>query len=137
MTVTGLDGRSYAWSVRGRMVGRVDDVPRSGLHLRVRAFLRAAFPTEALLEEVPLPGSGGLSVDFYLPLRRTAVEAQGVQHGQRSSLFHPTAAAFHAQQDRDRAKARWLELNGIRLVELWHDEDESAWETRLSGSTPA
>lgn len=131
MKVKGLDGRVYGWSFHGCNVGKVDEVPRSGLHLKVRACLKGLFPTESILEEVSLPGSGGLSADFYLPVRKTIVEAHGEQHFRMIAFFHHDRAGWTRQQKLDRNKLEWAAINNIRLVSLHHDEDLQQWTDKL------
>jgi len=131
MKVKGLDGRTYTWS----FAGRSDDGPggprRSGLHARVRAFLRTVYPVDRIMEEVGLPGSNGLRVDFYLPLRQLAVEAHGEQHYRFIMHFHGTAMGFLQAKERDQKKRDWCALNDIRLVELPFDEEGEAWARRM------
>lgn len=133
MRVIGLDGRQYPWKLTGRVPLGGDSIKRSGGHLRARKALQTLFPHERLLEEVPLPGSGGLRLDFFLASLRLAVEVQGSQHRQRSSLFHPFPADFFAGLTRDAAKRLWCEKNKITLVELPDDESDELWRTRLVG----
>jgi hypothetical protein len=80
MKVVGLDGRSYNWDWRNKVPMADDTRPRSTYHLRARELLNKLFPCETILEEVYLPGSNNLSVDFYIPFYRTCVEVQGEQH---------------------------------------------------------
>lgn len=130
MRVLGLDGRSHPWDLRHRTVGLIDPVERSGPHLAVRACLKRLFPTEPVLEEVPLPGSTGLTLDFFLPVRRTAVEAHGRQHREYVPFFHGTRVGFRRSLERDARKREWCELNRLRLVVLWWD-GEDGWDRLL------
>lgn len=131
MKVKGLDGREHPWSLGGLAVGKIDSVERSGLHLRVRTLLKSLFPTEPILEEVPLPGSGSLTADFYLPVRRTIVEAHGPQHLQYVAYFHQNRAGWARQRRNDQNKIAWSELNNLRLVALHHNEDLQTWTDKL------
>lgn len=129
MRVVGLDGRTYPWPPPGR--GRRADC--SGPHLRARLLLEALFPSERRLEEVPLPGTGGLAADFYLPCRRTLVEVQGEQHASYVPFFHGGADGFLRSLSRDHRKRQWAELNNLRLVELPHDGTDDDWAAALLG----
>jgi hypothetical protein len=131
MRVLGLDGRRYPWRLVGRRPTAADPVGRSTPHLRARRLLRAEFPLELVLEEVPLPGSGGLRGDFVVPRRRLAVEAHGSQHYEFNAFFHDTRAAFRRGQANDARKAQWYELNGFTLVTFPHDESDDEWRARL------
>lgn len=133
MNVTGLDGRTYPWRLAGHIPLGDDSRPRSGLHLRARLLLAKLFPADARLEEVPLPGTGGLSGDFYLPARRVMVEVQGQQHTEFTPHFHETRLDFIGGQRRDRRKVSWCEQNGITLVEFPFDERDDQWAGRILG----
>lgn len=133
MRVSGLDGREYTLSLRGREVFGGDTRQRSSPHLAARRLLRRVFPLAPLLEEVSLPGTGGLTADFLLPHERAVVEVHGQQHFKFNAYFHKTRAGFLASLRRDRMKADWCSLNGFRLVILPDTEDEVAWQRRISG----
>jgi very-short-patch-repair endonuclease len=59
---------------------------------------------ERYQEQVPM---GSFIVDFYLPDKKTVVEADGV-------YWHSTEEA----RDRDRRKEKYLSARGIRLIRL-------------------
>jgi very-short-patch-repair endonuclease len=86
-----------------------------------------------ILEEVPLPGSGGMRVDFYIPQQKLAVEVQGEQHFKYIPHFHGNRVNFAAAKRRDNDKARWFALNGIRLVAVSHAETPNEWQRRIAG----
>lgn len=131
MRVKGLDGRTYTWSFAGRSDNGPSGPMRSGLHSRVRAFLRTVYPVDRIMEEVGLPGSNGLRVDFYLPLRQLAVEAHGEQHYRFVMHFHNTMMGFLQSKERDQKKREWCALNDVRLVELPFDEQSEGWLMRM------
>jgi hypothetical protein len=117
MLVTDLNGEQYEWKMKGKEV-RIDKRPRSSLHKTAREILKDRFPTLVLLEEVPIKVGRRrtLYLDFYLPLRRTAIEVQGEQHFKFSSLYHSSASDFRKQVGNDNDKSEWCEINGIDLV---------------------
>ncbi len=131
MKVTGLDGRQYNWNLSGLSPLGSDQTPRSKGHLRARALLEKLFGADRRLEEVPLPGTGGLRADFYLPGRGLMAEVQGRQHGEYVPHYHETPLGFLRSQGRDRRKATWCETNEINLVELPDDESDEQWAARL------
>lgn len=133
MKVKGLDGREHNWALRSRR-RRSASLP----HRRAREMIARLFPCEPALEELTLPGTGGLRADFYLPRRRVMVEVHGPQHYGPNSHFHRTEWEFRLSQGRDRRKRSWCELNDIRLVELPHDEPDEHWRRLLldGGRTP-
>jgi hypothetical protein len=132
MKITGLDGRVYNWSPTGR--GRGNERPSSRPHQRARRLLARLFPLERRLEEVHLPGGfGALYADFYLPALGLVVEVQGPQHDDFIPHFHGDITGYWRSQSRDDRKRQWCERNNLRLIELPHDEDDAAWQTRLLG----
>ncbi len=131
MKVVGLDGRNYNWPLHNRSPLGSDPTRRSSGHLRARALLEALFPSDRRLEEVPLPGTGGLRADFVLPGRRLVAEVQGRQHGAYVPHFHRTEVGFLGSLGRDRRKAQWCELNDLTLVELDDDESDEQWRERI------
>lgn len=131
MKVRGFDGRDYPWNIVGHLVAHNETRPRSSHHLKCRALLHEIFPALPICEEVPLPGSGKLTVDFYLPQLKMAVEVNGPQHYEMNSLFHATKRDYLAQRRRDADKSRWCELNNIRLVVLSHADDVAEWRRQI------
>lgn len=130
MKIIGLNGRVYSWNLVGHVPLGDDDVERSTLHLMARNILTKLYPLDRVLEEVPLPGSDGLTADFYLPSLKMMVEAHGPQHYKFTPFFHRTIDKFIHGQRNDRKKRDWCELNGITLVELPHGE-VNEWERRI------
>ncbi len=129
--VVGFDGREYPWTLVGYIIKENDRRPRSSYHLRCRAVLRKMFTASPICEEVALPGSGSLRLDFYLPDQRLGIEVQGEQHFQPVGKFHEDKKAFLQGQRRDEDKRRWCELNNVRLVELRYDADDAEWQTQI------
>jgi hypothetical protein len=77
--------------------------------------LAEAYPSQIILEEFPLPGEN-LTLDFFLPRKKLAIEVQGAQHYQYSEFFHKDKGAFRASQERDKRKAQWCRINDVRLI---------------------
>lgn len=132
--VKGVDGREYQWKLQGRAITEDQTSGKSSPHLRVRLLLRKLYPFDARLEEVSLPGSGGLTADFYLPGQRLMVEAHGRQHFEFVPHFHKDQWGFLRARQRDLTKQYWCELNDIHYCALPDDESESDWERRLRGN---
>lgn len=130
MKVRGLDGYKYDWKFNGEEVN-IDKRSRSGLHLEARSLLKTKFPTQMLLEEVPIEVRRGktLFLDFYIPMRQLAIEVHGQQHYSYSTLFHRNQQDFMQQQKNDRDKAEWCEINGIDLIILPYNELETWGQT--------
>lgn len=135
MKVTGLDGKQHKWNLIGH-VPLMDDTRRcSQYHERARELLSELFPLERILEEVPLPGSGQLTADFFVPMKKIMVEVHGQQHYEYSAFLHGTEGEFKKGQQRDKNKRSWCELNNIRLVELPYWETNDEWKSRFGRRT--
>jgi hypothetical protein len=118
MKVVGLDGRTYIWKLTRKTPTDDDDLQRSELHLRTRAFLHTLYPLERILEEVYLPGSGDLTVDYkFVP------------------FFHETQLGFIQACKRDKDKRHWAELNNLTYVELPYNESTADWRDRVISLT--
>ena len=131
-TVQGLDGRTYELKLAGK-------VPQKGgkcsqYHLRARALLRGMFPTERLHEEVVLPGSGKLRLDFLLPMYNLAVEVHGQQHYTFTPHWHLYPHKFWDARRRDMNKADWCSLNNLALAELPFNETDDEWRKRITAA---
>lgn len=70
-----------------------------------------------ILEEWPIPGSK-LTIDFFIPQLRIAVEVDGSQHKKFNKFFHGTIENFRKQKERDARKKSWCEMNNIDLYSV-------------------
>jgi hypothetical protein len=118
MRVLDLQGNPTSWSISANKFPRRSLLAsKSKLQYSVGVVLDELFPFDVVLEEVTLPNSR-LAFDFFLPKRLIAVEVDGQQHFSQVPFFHKTNKQFHAQQDRDRQKEYFCELNGIELIRV-------------------
>lgn len=131
MKVVDLNGRVYNWPPPGHQPAFNELRPRSELHLRARAILYELYPTQPILEEVPLPGTG-LFADFYLPVRKVVIECQGEQHFKYVPHFHGNLLGFRQAQARDARKVDWCTINNIKVILLPYMESDDEWRTRIS-----
>jgi hypothetical protein len=132
MRVKGLDGREYPWNLTGLMVNGDDTRPRSSLHLTARKLLTDMFPVSPILEEVPLPGTGNLRADFYLPHKKMMIEVHGEQHYSYNKHFHGSKTNFLAACKRDADKKTWCNINNIKYISLPYNEDVDVWRSIIS-----
>jgi hypothetical protein len=130
MKVLGLDGRTHNLDLTGR-VPLESERGGSAPHARCRALLERLFPADRRLEEVALPGSGNLRLDFFLPTRRLAIEVHGRQHYEFVPHFHKTRLGFLQHRKRDTLKVDWCALNRLTHVELPHDGTDDEWAARI------
>lgn len=134
MKVIGLDGREYNFPPTGCQAELNELKSRSEPHLRCRKLLKELFPMAIILEEVPLPGSDKLRLDFLLPSYKMGVEVHGEQHYTFNTFFHGTKIKFLESKARDRKKIAWCHNNNISVVELPHYESIEQWRARFSFS---
>jgi hypothetical protein len=99
-------------------------------HNRARSLLKTLFPTQKILEEVPLAGTN-LKADFYLPLQNIMIEVQGEQHFNYNPFFHGSKMGFIKGQQNDDLKKQWCKLNNVRLVELPQNESDEQWRDHI------
>ena len=134
MKVRDLDNNVLIWKLVGHIVdGGNDRSARSGLHLEARHILKERFPTMTVLEEVPitLRRSQTVFLDFFVPLRKIAVEVQGEQHFKYVPFFHHSVANFIKAKKLDAEKKEWCEINGITLLEFPYIESFEQWKQKL------
>jgi hypothetical protein len=132
MKVKGLNGREYNWKLTGRVPLKDDARKRSKYHLAARTLLTTLFPADRILEEVPLPGSKKLTLDFYIPSYRLAVEVQGEQHTIYNPFFHGNYLNYLAAKRRDNNKKAWCLINNLEFIEFSFMESEDEWRERVT-----
>lgn len=120
MIVQDLYGNDSKWNITGRR-------PRqdcSNLHQSIRDFLHNKYPTMQIYEEVAIKvyPKKTLHIDFFLPVLKMAIEAQGKQHEEYSPFFQGNKMNFFTQKKNDRLKKEWCQVNGITHVEITEDD---------------
>jgi hypothetical protein len=131
MKVKGLDGKTYILSTSNSIPLNSEERLRSEFHLRTRNLLHTLFPLDRILEEVPLPGSDGLTVDFFVPAYKLFIEVHGRQHYEFVQHFHQDILGFYRSRRRDARKREWAELNDLHYVELPYTETDDEWRERI------
>jgi hypothetical protein len=79
---------------------------------------------DVVYEEFNVAGTQ-LSLDFYNHTKKIAIEVQGAQHLKFVKHFHKTRANFVRQIRRDNKKMEFCELNQIKLIEIYPDDELS------------
>lgn len=97
---------------------------RSKFQESVKKFIYIHWRYDLVFEEFRIPGSK-LSIDFYNHTKRIAIEVQGAQHIQYVKHFHRTKANFLNQIKRDFKKIEFCELNNIKLIEIYPEDQLS------------
>lgn len=114
-----IDIRPSRWRRKG--MGK----SRSKFQANVGEILAERFPYCHILEEFPCLGEG-LYLDFFIPIKKLAIEVQGQQHLKFNPFFHKTIADFRTQQLNDKRKEEWCAANEIRLIKIhWGEKKEN------------
>ena len=91
---------------------------------KVKTFLRDYWLYDVCYEEMPLAGTR-MRMDFFNASEHICVEVHGSQHGKFNPFFHNNdRGKFLDQIQRDVKKTEWCEINGFKLVEIFHDEEK-------------
>lgn len=96
---------------------------KSKLHELALVLLKKLYPTYQVLEEIKIPGTK-LTLDIFLPQKMLALEIQGEQHVNFNGFFHRDLLDFGRQKVRDNQKVQFCELNNIKLVCLYWNEQQ-------------
>jgi len=88
---------------------------------RTKQFLKEFWLGDTVCEEFIIPGSR-LRIDLINFSKMIAVEVSGQQHESFSKFFHKTRIGFIKSIKRDFQKIKWLEINNIKLVEIYDCE---------------
>jgi hypothetical protein len=88
---------------------------------RAKKFLKEFWLGDSVCEEFVIPGSR-LRVDLINFSKMIAVEVSGQQHESFSKFFHKNRIGFIKSIKRDFQKIKWLEINNIKLVEIYDYE---------------
>jgi hypothetical protein len=130
--VIDLDGNIQSWSLTGTVShGRIQN--KSEPHKAARSLIKTLYPTLQILEEIPIPlrKSETLYLDFYLPLIKKCIEVHGEQHYKFVPFYHQNIMGWAKQKKRDLEKKEWCFNNGIKYIELPHNENIEEWTKRL------
>lgn len=103
----------------------IGKVFRSRLQTIVGEKLQEIYNYESILEDWNVPRSR-LSLDFYIPRRKLAIEVSPKESGHNySAFFHgqKQSGKFFKQKKNDVDKARFCEINDIKLIEITSEED--------------
>jgi len=109
----------------GKYVIRWEKPSRSKIQKRVKDCLFQLWRGHVVYEEFPVVGSRS-TIDFYNSTLKIAIEVQGNQHVKHIPHFHgDKLLKFVDQLKRDSLKAEFCERNGIRLIEIFEQDEIS------------
>ena len=97
---------------------------RSKFQKNVKKYIYKHWRYDAVYEEFKVAGTQ-LTLDFYNHTKKIAIEVQGAQHLQFVKHFHKTRSNFLRQIRRDDKKMDFCELNNIKLVQIYPDDELS------------
>lgn len=121
MRLHNINGRLVKKNV-SRYLIKWDEKSRSKIQFTTKQFLKPFWFSHVMYEEFPVYGSL-LKVDFLNATRRIAVEVNGKQHSEFNKFFHSNSRTEYLKSiKRDCAKAKWLEENNFKLIEIEEDE---------------
>lgn len=112
-------------NVHGKLVGKRvdpylikwDGASRSNFQFDVKQFLKPFWKSHIVYEEFPVYGTK-LRVDIFNASLKVAVEVNGKQHESFNKFFHINKTGFWQSIKRDNDKFKWLDMNGIMLIEI-------------------
>jgi hypothetical protein len=110
------DTRESKWPIK------TEAACRSKIQHKVGTLIKKKYPLDPILEDITLPRSR-LSLDFFLPQRKIAIEVQGKQHKEYIPFFHKTKSSFDNQLKRDEEKEMFCQLNGIELIYINSEQE--------------
>lgn len=106
---------------------------RSKFQFNVKQFLKKYWERDLVFEEMPMAGSR-MTFDFYNATQNIAIEVQGQQHIKYTPYFHGKAKSnFLGQIRRDTEKQKYCELNKIKLIEIYPNDEISEESLRELG----
>tara|TARA_Y100000310_G_scaffold319107_1_gene373973 strand:+ start:600 stop:1016 length:417 start_codon:yes stop_codon:yes gene_type:complete len=95
---------------------------KSKLQFKVKEYLKKYWKNQIVYEEFPVYGTR-MRVDMLNATKKIAIEVQGAQHSSFNKFFHNNSRAKYLSSiKRDWEKAKWLERNGFKLVEIEEEE---------------
>ena len=95
---------------------------RSNFQFEVKKFLEKFWTGNVVFEEFPIVGTR-LTLDFYNANKKIAIEVQGRQHTKYIEFFHQNKINFLNQLKRDQQKERFCELNDIKLLTIFPNDE--------------
>lgn len=106
-----------------------DAKSRSNIQFTVKQFLKKYWFGYVVYEEFPVYGTR-MKVDILNASKKIAVEVNGFQHESFNKFFHSNSRTNYLKSiKRDFSKAKWLELNNYKLIEINEDEIKSISES--------
>jgi very-short-patch-repair endonuclease len=120
-----LTGSSKRVSKAKKYLIQWNSSSRSKMQFNVKQYLKKYWLNDIVFEEFPIAGTK-MTFDFYNPNKKVAIEVQGNQHLKYTPFFHGKSKSnFLSQIRRDNDKQKFCELNSIKLVEIYPNDEMS------------
>lgn len=120
-----LTGSSKRVSKAKKYLIQWNSSSRSKMQFNVKQYLKKYWSNDIVFEEFPIAGTK-MTFDFYNPNKKVAIEVQGKQHLKYTPFFHGKSKSnFLSQIRRDNDKQKFCELNNIKLVEIYPNDEMS------------
>lgn len=120
-----LTGSSKRVSKAKKYLIQWNSSSRSKMQFNVKQYLKKYWSSDIVFEEFPIAGTK-MTFDFYNPNKKVAIEVQGKQHLKYTPFFHGKSKSnFLSQIRRDNDKQKFCELNNIKLVEIYPNDEMS------------
>ena len=99
-----------------------DSKSRSKIQFKAKQYLQPYWCNHVVFEEFPVAGTR-LKFDFYNANKKIAGEIHGAQHVNYVPFFHGRRSNFVRQLRRDPQKLDFCDLNDIKIVEIFSEEE--------------
>ena len=97
---------------------------RSQFQTSVKRFLYPFWKHDIVFEELRMVGTR-MTFDFFNANKNVAIEVQGGQHIKYVKFFHKNKNKYIDQLKRDDKKMRFCEINDLKLVEIYPNDEVS------------
>jgi hypothetical protein len=119
-----LDGKERSLRNAKSYIINWDGKSRSKFQFETKKFLKKYWSGDVVFEELKVVGTR-LTLDFFNATKRVAIEVQGHQHFTYVKFFHGNRINYLNQIKRDYKKIEFCELNEIKLVEIYPNDELS------------
>lgn len=119
-----LDGKEKTLRNAKSYIINWEKKSKSKFQFDVKKFLKKYWQEDVVFEEVKVVGTR-LSLDFFNATKKVAIEVQGHQHFTFVKFFHGNRIKYLDQIKRDYKKIEFCELNNIKLVEIYPNDELS------------
>jgi hypothetical protein len=131
------------WNINGKTIKKevrfhyfpMKQTSKSDFQHKIGEILKIIYPNYQIVEDFPIPEGGGLSLDFFIPRLKVALECNGNQHNTFSKFFHCNQEGFAAAKKRDVLKETICRDSNILLIVIPYSKEilESDIRKKIAG----